>query len=446
MRRCVPLSQLFPDVLMIPAYKRGGVMRKIMTCLCIPFAVAALFVWIPKANATTTLYTNNCVSCHGTTPNTCAGCHAHGVHSSSAKNNINLTGATNKTTYAPGEVVSVTINGGYRSGWVRAVLYNQSMVEMARSTGTIGPVGSGGGASFPIILTAPAPAVPGTYTWNVSWYGNQNDIATATFGPRWRVDPNNPAHGEEIVSTNAFTVAAALVTSKVRVFRDGVWYVDMNGNGIWDPPADVAYNFGIPGDIPVTGDWNLTGTTKIGVFRNGQWFLDMNGNGLWDPPADVVYSFGIPGDLPVSGDWSNTGTTKIGVFRNGEWYLDMNGNGIWDPPADVVYSFGIPGDIAVSGDWNNSGTTKIGVFRNGQWYLDMNGNGSWDPATDTFTFFGIAGDLPVTGDWNGLGISSIGVFRNSQWYLDKNGNGLWDPPADVLYSFGIAGDLPVTGM
>jgi len=49
----------------------------------------------------------------------------------------------------------------------------------------------------------------------------------------------------------------------------------------------VVSNFGqgLPNVIPVTGDWNGTGTTKIGVFSNGTWYLDMNGNGVWDGPS-----------------------------------------------------------------------------------------------------------------------------------------------------------------
>jgi hypothetical protein len=83
------------------------------------------------------------------------------------------------------------------------------MNELARSTG---PAGFGGGLDFPITLTAPAPTAPGTYTWNVAWYGNQFDLAqvggTTFFGPRWTPDPNNPNHGQEIVAVNSFTVSA----------------------------------------------------------------------------------------------------------------------------------------------------------------------------------------------------------------------------------------------
>ena len=52
------------------------------------------------------------------------------------------------------------------------------------------------------------------------------------------------------------------------------------------------------GDIPVVGDWNGSGTTKIGVFRNGVWYLDTNGDNKWDT-GDAAISFGMAGDKPI---------------------------------------------------------------------------------------------------------------------------------------------------
>jgi len=150
-----------------------------------------------------------CVDCHAApVVATCNGCHAHGTHASSSKSGINVTGTTSKTSYAPGETVSVTIAGGYRTGWLRAVLYNQNTVELARSNGSASGMGSA--TTFPATLSAPAPTAPGTYAWKVAWYGNQYDAGSGTFGPGWTPDPNNPYHGSEIVSTNSFTVAAAV--------------------------------------------------------------------------------------------------------------------------------------------------------------------------------------------------------------------------------------------
>jgi len=101
------------------------------------------------------------------------------------------------------------------------------------------------------------------------------------------------------------------------------------------------------------------GRAKIGVFRNGPWFLDLNGNGVWDGSGiDACYaSFGWAGDIPVAGDWNGTGTAKIGVFRNGQWFLDLNGNGVFDGCGiDACYAFfGTAGDIPVAGEWDGTG-------------------------------------------------------------------------------------------
>lgn len=232
----------------------------------------------------------------------------------------------------------------------------------------------------------------------------------------------------------------------IGVYRSGTWYLDRSGNGTWMTEADATSTFGIPGDIPVTGDWDGSGKDRIGVFRKGYWFLDSNGNGVWDEGFDRAFTFGVPDDVPVTGDWTGSSVTRVGVFRQGTWYLDMDHNGQWDE-CDVSYSFGIPGDKPVTGDWTGSGTTNIGVVRGNAWFLDLNGNGAWDDGIDAVYSFGIPGDVPVTGDWTGSGTTKIGVVRNgSSWFLDMNGNGGWDDGVDqVMNGFGIPGDLPVTG-
>ena len=58
-------------------------------------------------------------------------------------------------------------------------------------------------------------------------------------------------------------------------------------------------HFGMPGATPVTGDWDGSGTTKVGVFLDGLWFLDLNGNGVWDE-GDLWVKLGKKGDQPVS--------------------------------------------------------------------------------------------------------------------------------------------------
>jgi FtsP/CotA-like multicopper oxidase with cupredoxin domain len=229
--------------------------------------------------------------------------------------------------------------------------------------------------------------------------------------------------------------------AKIGVFRGGQWYLDANGNKLWDAGVDTTPAFGAPGDIPVTGDWNGDGKTKVGVVRGNTWFLDKNGNGTFDA-GDLTYSFGIPGDTYVTGDWTGNGITKIGAVRGNVWYLDMNGNGIWDA-GDVSFTFGLAGDTFITGDWDGSGKTKIGVIRGNTWMLDVDGDGVLG-AGDAVFAFGVPGDVWVTGDWNGDGRTKAGAVRGNTWFMDTNGNRAWDL-ADGSVGFGAPGDLPVTG-
>ena len=75
------------------------------------FAVVLIvaLIWSAQALAQSSYFTSNCSGCHTGVAATCNGCHAHGAHSGSAKSDLNVAGTTDKTSYAPGETVSVTI-------------------------------------------------------------------------------------------------------------------------------------------------------------------------------------------------------------------------------------------------------------------------------------------------------------------------------------------------
>jgi hypothetical protein len=209
-----------------------------------------------------------------------------------------------------------------------------------------------------------------------------------------------------------------------------VWYLDANGNGAWDNcTTDRCYSFGLPGDIPIAGDWKGDGRDEIGVKRGNAWYLDYNGNGAWNGcTTDRCYTFGLPGDTPIAGDWNGDGRDEIGVKRGHSWYLDTNGDGAWNGcTSDRCYRFGLLGDIPLAGDWNGDGVDEIGVKRGPKWYLDYNGNGAWDNClADGCYAFGLPGDVPLAGDWNGDGREEIGIKRANSWYLDYNGDGAWN--------------------
>jgi serine-aspartate repeat-containing protein C/D/E len=126
---------------------------------------------------------------------------------------------------------------------------------------------------------------------------------------------------------------------------------------------DHVFEYGTKGDRAVVGDWNGDGIYTIGIFRNGVWFLDMDGDGRWSD-GDLMVEFGQEGDLPVVGDWTGDGITKLGVYRNGKFYLDTNNNHQLDA-ADKVIELGRAGDRPVAGDWNGDGIDKVGVYEEG---------------------------------------------------------------------------------
>jgi hypothetical protein len=205
--------------------------------------------------------------------------------------------------------------------------------------------------------------------------------------------------------------------------------------------ANQTFDFGVPGDYPIAGDFANSGVRTIGVVRNTRhgtagatelaWHIrQIEGPG--DP--DLIIRYGTPGDIPVVGDWNGNGVHTIGVVRGNRWLL-RNANRAGSPDLDFV--FGQAGDIPVVGDWNGDGVTGIGVVRGNRWLL-RNTASAGSPDFD-FTFGGSG--RPVTGDWNGDGATGVGWFNAGTWtYQNLLGPG----GAPVSFNFGSGGGLPVT--
>src|SRR4029453_18545891 len=77
-----------------------------------------------------------------------------------------------------------------------------------------------------------------------------------------------------------------------------------------------------------------------GVFREGFfWLLDVDGNRQFASPPDRAFAFGgIPGDIPIAGDWGGDGHAKADLSRpsGGLFILDYDGDGQFTA-ADKVY-------------------------------------------------------------------------------------------------------------
>ena len=79
---------------------------------------------------------------------------------------------------------------------------------------------------------------------------------------------------------------------------------------------------------------------------------------LRTPGGVVKLRWGVPSDMPVSGDWDGNGTTEVGVRRPGEGTFyprmpDGTSSPVWLGDAD---------DLPVTGDWNGDGVSDLGVW------------------------------------------------------------------------------------
>jgi hypothetical protein len=248
------------------------------------------------------------------------------------------------------------------------------------------------------------------------------------------------------------------------------------------PGTTRKVNFGLRHSKAVVGDFNGDGISDIAVFQDGQWFIDLNGNGVWDE-NDLWAKLGHKDDRPVAGDWDGDGKDDIGIFGPA-WPGDPRAieaePGLPDPMnlpqgkaknlpplpqeaaigarslkltsagklradlIDHVFHYGTATDVPIVGDWNGDGVTTIGIFRDGAWRLDVDGDGHWSKG-DLALEFGQAGDKPVIGDWNGDGIDDLGVYRNGAFVLDSNGDHVLDDRDTQIDMHGTADDQPVAG-
>ena len=143
---------------------------------------------------------------------------------------------------------------------------------------------------------------PATGTWYIS-------LSTSGFAPsvQWGLTGDIPA-------PNA-TVASAIAISR-RTVANSMRTADLDGDG----RADVnVYR-------PSTGTWfNLTSSTNYALFETFQW--------------------GLPGDIPVSSDYDGDGTTDLAVWRpfTGEWFIRESRTGF---ATFLSYQWGLNGDLS----------------------------------------------------------------------------------------------------
>jgi hypothetical protein len=167
----------------------------------------------------------------------------------------------------------------------------------------------------------------------------------------------------------------AFLTATGRNRSQNEWRVfDVSGAAPGGPPTVVS--FGLPGDVPVPGDYDGTGAMRLAVFRpaDNTWHvLDLSANQELFSLSSAQAPF-APGDYPLPPAlYQEAGIVRrvVALYRPtaGQWFL-VNLNGILQ---DTVYAFpggyhGYSTDLPAPGDYSyGNGTVQEVVFRGGFW-------------------------------------------------------------------------------
>lgn len=268
-----------------------------------------------------------CTGCHTNDTVSCIACHEHGSSISGA--------TTNKTTYAPGETVTVTVRGSSRGVWARMLLYNQNNVEIARVTG---PLGTGDDGTqnpalhYPFTLTAPAPAQAGTYAWKVAWWGNNNGAGHIEGTRR---------------NTNSFTVVAP--TGSV-VVNGGATYTNVTAVVLALSASGVA-QMQFSNDNVIWSVWESYAAAKAWTLSSGDGlktvyvrFGDGTGNVLVNANDSITLDTTVPTgtlDINSASAFTNSLSVTLALSANDagsgvsqmRFSTDNTNWGAWEPFA-----------------------------------------------------------------------------------------------------------------
>jgi len=205
----------------------------------------------------------------------------------------------------------------------------------------------------------------------------------------------------------------------------GNWTMEQSSDG-----SSIGVNWGLPGDIVVTGDYDGDGKSDPAIYRpsTGTWWFIFSSNG-----SRPAVQFGLNGDIPVAADYDADGKTDIAIWRpsTGVWWILQSTLGL------SVRQWGLAGDKPLIGDYEGDGKPDLGIWRpsNGVWYIMPSSS-----SIPIYVSWGTNGDRPVWADFDGDLKSDFAVYRPSTgvWWVLRSSNSSF-----FTFNFGLAEDQPI---
>lgn len=237
-----------------------------------------------------------------------------------------------------------------------------------------------------------------------------------------------------IPSVVAATAPTGLSTGLAQVDpATATWYL------IHPDGSLTSFRYGVPGDVPLIGDWDCDGVDTPAMFRPSSGFVYLSNRNV-TAVADTEFFFGVPGDVALVGDWDGDGCDTLGVYRNGVVFLKNRlGTGL----ADVEYRFGVPGDRPFAADFDGDGASSVGLYRQSSGFTYLR-NSLTTGIAETEFFFGAASDHVLAADWDGNGTDTVGIYRSSDGSFHlRNSNDLG--ATDAVVTIGNTGWIALAG-